>query len=151
MIEKIREKIFCYIQKRQAKRSASMPNWKDVRSVAIIYPTDTIQHIIRKIESENKDVNLFIMPDKKEINWLTEYPKKDIQGVVSARKYDVLIDLTQQPSRTLHYMAMYIRADFKVGRIYREGIYDMIIDTPAQDTPDYLFEQIMKYIAMFGG
>lgn len=150
MIEKIREKVFDFILNRQAKRSATMPKWADVRSVAILYPNDNIQHIIKNIEADNKEVVLFTMPEKQEVNWLTECPKTDLQGVVSGRKYDILIDLTQQASRTMQYMAMYARADFKVGRHNREGIYDMIIDTPAQETPDYLLEQILKYIDMFG-
>lgn len=150
MIEKIREKVFDLILNRQAKRSTTMPKWADVRSVAILYPNDNIQHIIKNIEADNKEVVLFTMPEKQEVNWLTECPKTDLQGVVSGRKYDILIDLTQQASRTMQYMAMYARADFKVGRHNREGIYDMIIDTPAQETPDYLLEQILKYIDMFG-
>lgn len=150
MIEKIREKVFDFILNRQAKRSATMPKWADVRSVAILYPNENIQHIIKNIEADNKEVVLFTMPEKQEVNWLTECPKTDLQGVVSGRKYDILIDLTQQASRTMQYMAMYARADFKVGRHNREGIYDMIIDTPAQETPDYLLEQILKYIDMFG-
>ena len=82
---------------------------------------------------------------------LTERPKKEIREFISARKFDVLIDLTQEPSRTMKYMAMDIRADFKVGRFIQEGIHDLTIDTPSQATPDYLFEQIVKYIEMFGG
>ena len=47
-------------------------------------------------------------------------------------------------------MALDIRADFKVGRFLREGIHDLTIDTAPQEAPDYLFEQIIKYIEMFG-
>ena len=50
MIEKIREKVFDLILNRQAKRSTTMPKWADVRSVAILYPNDNIQHIIKNIE-----------------------------------------------------------------------------------------------------
>ena len=67
-----------------------------------------------------------------------------------ARKFDVLIDLTQTASLTMQYMALDIRADFKVGRFLREGIHDLTIDTAPQEAPDYLFEQIIKYIEMFG-
>lgn len=126
-----------------------MPTWDEVRSVAVLYPTDDIQHLIQKIEQSQKDVVLFTMPDKKKICRLTQRPKSDVKEQISARQFDILIDLTQEPSRTMQYMAMYICADFKVGRYTREGIYDMTIDTPAQETPDYLFEQIIKYINMF--
>jgi ribosome-associated heat shock protein Hsp15 len=76
--------------------------------------------------------------------------KKDIREILIARQFDLLIDLTQQPSLTMQYMAMDIQADFKVGRFIHEGIHDMTIDTAPQEAPDYLFEQIVKYIKMFG-
>ena len=46
---------------------------------------------------------------------------------------------------------MYIQASFKTGRYVRDGIHDLTIDTAAQAKPHYLFEQIMRYIEMFGG
>ena len=46
-------------------------------------------------------------------------------------------------------MAMYIRTDFKVGRFIREGIHDLTINTPPQAAPDFLLEQIIRYINMF--
>ena len=127
-----------------------MPQWDKVRSVVVLYPNDNIQHIIKKIEQDEKEVVVFTLPDKKQINWFTERPKTELRELLTARQFDLLIDLTQQPSRTLQYMAMYIRADFKVGRFMREGIYDLTIDTPPQAAPDYLFEQIIRYINMFG-
>jgi hypothetical protein len=33
----------------------------------------------------------------------------------------------------------------------REGIHDLTIDTPPQAAPDYLFEQILRYIEMLKG
>lgn len=150
LINILREKLFAWILKRQATRKVVMPDWAKVRSVAILYPNNSIQHIISEIEQSNKEVVLFTMPDKKEVDWLTERPNADVKSLITARHFDVLIDLTQQPSRTMQYMTMYMHADFKVGRHRREGIYDMIIDTPAQETPDFLYAQILRYIDMFG-
>lgn len=149
-MNKLKEKIFAWVLKRQAARKVSMPHWKDVRTVAILYPENNIPHIIKQIEKDHKEVILFTMPDKKEICWVTDRPKVEVRNFISARPFEVLIDLTQEPSRTMQYMAMYIHADFKVGRHTREGIYDMTIDTPSQTSPDYLFEQIMRYLEMFG-
>ena len=149
-MEKLREKIFQWFLKHQAVRHVSIPKWDKVRSVAILYPNNNIQHIIKKIEQANKEVVLFTMPNKQEINWLTERPKIEVRELISARQFDVLIDLTQESSRTMLYMAMDIRADFKVGRFMQEGIHDLTIDTPSQATPDFLFEQILRYIDMFG-
>lgn len=149
MIDQIKEKIFVWFLKRQAKRKVTMPNWEKVRSVAVIYPNDNIKHIIKQIENTEKEVVLFTLPDKKEIHWFTERPQKETREFVSARQFDVLLDLTQEPSLTMQYIAMDIRADFKVGRFIRQGIHDLTIDTPSQSSPDFLFEQIIKYIKMF--
>ena len=102
-----------------------------------------------QIEETKKEVVLFTMPDKKDICWLTQRPKSKLREDLMARHFDVLIDLTQQPSLTMQYMAMYIRTDFKVGRFMREGIHDLTIDTPPQAAPDFLLEQIIRYINMF--
>ena len=127
-----------------------MIKWDTVRTVAVLYPNNNIQHIIKQIEKDEKEVVVFTLPDKKQINWITERPKKEIREILTARQFDLLIDLTQQPSLTMQYMAMDIQADFKVGRFIREGIHDLTIDTAPQEAPDYLFEQIVKYIKVFG-
>ena len=149
-MNKLREKIFAWILKRQATRRVVMPQWDTLRTVAVLYPNDNIQHIIKQIEKDEKEVVVFTLPDKKQIDWITERPKKDIREILIARQFDLLIDLTQQPSLTMQYMGMDIQADFKVGRFIHEGIHDMTIDTAPQEAPDYLFEQIVKYIKMFG-
>ena len=149
-MNKLREKIFAWILKRQATRRVVMPQWDTLRTVAVLYPNDNIQHIIKQIEKDEKEVVVFTLPDKKQIDWITERPKKDIREILIARQFDLLIDLTQQPSLTMQYMAMDIQADFKVGRFIHEGIHDMTIDTAPQEAPDYLFEQIVKYIKVFG-
>ena len=149
-MNKLREKIFAWILKRQATRRVVMPQWDTLRTVAVLYPNDNIQHIIKQIEKDEKEVVVFTLPDKKQIDWITERPKKEIREILTARQFDLLIDLTQQPSLTMQYMGMDIQADFKVGRFIREGIHDLTIDTAPQEAPDYLFEQIVKYIKVFG-
>ena len=149
-MNKLREKIFAWILKRQANRRVVMIKWDTVRTVAVLYPNNNIQHIIKQIEKDEKEVVVFTLPDKKQIDWITERPKKEIREILTARQFDLLIDLTQHPSLTMQYMAMDIQADFKVGRFIREGIHDLTIDTAPQEAPDYLFEQIVKYIKMFG-
>ena len=77
-MNKLREKIFEWFLKRQASRTVHIPNWKQVRSVAVLYPNNNIQHIIQQIEQADKDVVVFTMPEKQDICWLTERPKKEI-------------------------------------------------------------------------
>ena len=149
-MNELREKIFAWILKRQPARKVVMPQWNEIRRVAVLYPNNNIQHIIKLIEKSDKEVVLFTLPDKKKISCLTKRPNSEVLEQIMARHFDLLIDLTQQPSLTMQYIAMYIRADFKVGRFVREGIHDLTIDTPPQAAPDYLLEQILKYINMFG-
>ena len=149
-MNKLRETIFAWILKRQATRRVVMIKWDTVRTVAVLYPNNNIQHIIKQIEKDEKEVVVFTLPDKKQIDWITERPKKEIREILTARQFDLLIDLTQHPSLTMQYVAMDIQADFKVGRFIREGIHDLTIDTAPQEAPDYLFEQIVKYIKVFG-
>ena len=148
-MNELREKIFAWILKRQPARKVVMPQWNEIRRVVVLYPNGNIQHIIKQIENSDKEVVQFTLPNKKDINWLTKRPNSDVREQIMARHFDLLIDLTQQPSLTMQYMAMYIRADFKVGRFIREGIHDLTIDTPPQPAPDYLLEQIVRYINMF--
>ena len=129
-MNELREKIFAWILKRQPARKVVMPQWNEIRRVVVLYPNGNIQHIIKQIENSDKEVVQFTLPDKKDINWLTKRPNSDVREQIMARHFDLLIDLTQQPSLTMQYMAMYIRADFKVGRFIREGIHDLTIDTP---------------------
>ena len=146
----IKEKIFKFVLKRQPARKVSIPNWEKVRTIAILYNHEDIPHIINQLDKQGKEVVLFTLPSPKEISWLTDRPKKDIRELIRARHFDVLIDLTQEHSLTTLYMALDIQADFKTGLYKREGIIDMAIETPPQETPDYLFEQILRYIQMIG-
>lgn len=149
LMDNLREKIFAWFIRRQAPREVALPQWDNIRSVAVLYPDQNIQHIVKQIEVQNKEVVVFSLPEKKDICWLSCRPKEDVRNLLMARKYDILIDLSQQASLTLQYMATYIRADFKVGRHMREGIHDLTIDTPPQVSPDYLYEQILRYLNMF--
>ena len=126
-----------------------MPKWDKVRTVALLYPSHQVQDIIRLIQEADKEVVLFTMPEKQDICQLTLAPKSQVVQHISAREFDLLIDLTQEPNLSMQYMAMHIKADFKTGRNTRIGIYDLSIDTPSQETPNFLYSQIIKYLQMF--
>jgi hypothetical protein len=147
----IKEKIFKFVLKRQPARKVSIKSWEDVQSIAILYPEESIQHIIDELDMQGKEVVFFSMPQKKDISWLTERPKKDVLELITARHYDLMIDLTQEPILTMKYMAMYVNASFKTGLHMPDSTLDMTIDTPAQETPDFLYEQIKRYLWMLGG
>jgi pyridoxine 5'-phosphate synthase PdxJ len=150
-MNKLKEKIFAFILKHQPTRQVNMPIWKNSKSIAILSQQANIDDIIKLLSQQGKEVSVFTMPEAKDICWLTDRPKSQVRDALTAKQYDILIDLTQNTSLTMQYMAMYIKASYKTGRYVRDGIHDLTIDTAAQAKPHYLFEQIMRYIEMFGG
>lgn len=148
-MDSLREKIFDWCLKHQAARQVVMYPWKDIRSIVMLHEGLPIDAIIQQLKQEGKQVDVLTIPNKENICWLTSMPKKEVREKVQSRHYDLLIDLTQQTSITMQYMAMYVKAGFKTGRNMGKTLYDLSIDTPAQNTPDFLFKQIVKYIQMF--
>ena len=148
-MEAIRQKIFDWHLRHQAAREVVMYPWQDIRSVLILHEGLEVEHIAQQLRSMGKEVQVCAMPDKKEISWLTGMPKKEVREHLQSRHYDMLMDLTQQTNITMQYMALYTRTGIKTGRNMGKKLYDLSIDTPAQPTPDFLFEQIVKYIQMF--
>lgn len=148
-MNQFRENIFSWIAKRQATRQVVMYPWKDIRSVVIMHEGLNVDDIARQLKQEGKHVDIWTMPNRKDICWLTAMPKKEIRESIQSRHYDLLIDLTQNSNITMQYMALYVKAGFKTGRDIGKHIYDLSIDTPAQTTPDFLYKQIVKYIQMF--
>ena len=148
-MEAIRQKIFDWHLRHQAARQVVMYPWQDIRSVLILHEGLEVEHIAQQLRSAGKEVQVCAMPDKKEIAWLTGMPKKEVRERLQSRHYDMLMDLTQQTNITMQYMALYTRTGIKTGRDIGKKLYDLSIDTPAQPTPDFLFEQIVKYIQMF--
>lgn len=145
---KLQEKLFELILKHQPKRTIRLFPWKQMHKVVILIDKGDVSNIKHLLESEGKQVDVFTMPDKKDICFFTERPKSNIRETIQTRKYDLLIDLTQNPCLTMLYMGMYIQAGFKTGRYTEKNIYDLTINTPAQEKPDFLYEQIVKYIQM---
>ena len=148
-MEAIRQKIFDWHLRHQATRQVVMYPWQDIRSVLILHEGLEVEHIAQQLRSMGKEVQVCAMPDKKEISWLTGMPKKEVRERLHSRHYDMLMDLTQQTNITMQYMALYTRTGIKTGRDIGKKLYDLSIDTPAQPTADFLFEQIVKYIQMF--
>jgi len=163
----IKERIFNYFLRKQPARQAVFPHFDDVRSVLILYESDlseknTIVKALRdELILENKDVVLWGYCNKKEITSLIlpqsrilgrpdinilGAPRRDVIEDLQKRPYDLLIDLTQQPCLPLRYIAMYARANFKAGLYNESGLYDFLIDTTPQETPTFLFQQIVKYL-----
>lgn len=147
-MNKVRQILFNWQCQQQPKRTVVIHPWEDVRTVAIIHDSVDVSHIAQAIEKGDRIVDVFQHPTQQEIQWLTGKPKNQLLDKLQRIHYDLLIDLTQQPSITMLYMAMLIKADFKTGRHTCEGIHDMTINTPPRDSADYLYQQILHYLQM---
>ena len=165
----IKEKIFEYYSRKQPKPHAIFPKYEDVRSVLVLYESDyteknvVIKAIRDELLAQDKDVVLWGYCDKKEISSLIlpqsrimgrrdlnilGVPKKEVVSDLQKRAYDLLIDLTQQPCLPLRYIALYARAEFRAGLNMEGAKHDLLISTSPQDTPKFLFDQIVKYLKM---
>lgn len=166
----IKEKIFAYYRRQQPERQAIFPKYDDVRSILILFESDmdeqngTVKAIRNELLTQDKDVVLWGYCNKKEITShpLPQYrivgrkdfnlfgaPKEEVIKELQRRPYNLLIDLSQRPVLPMHYLAMYARADFKAGlSVHGTGLHDLLISTPAQENPHFLYTQIVKYLKM---
>ncbi|MBQ0118279.1 MAG: hypothetical protein MJZ88_02020 [Paludibacteraceae bacterium] len=167
----IREKIFGYILRRQPKRQVHFPRWENVRTIVILFESDlieknpTVRRLAERLSTEEADKNVTLLGyvDKKDILspnlpqsrilgrkdfTIFGVPKANIREELMRHPYDLLIDLTQKDCLPLRYMATYLNADFKTGRHIREGIHDFMLDTPAQESQEFLFGQIIYYLKL---
>ncbi|MBO4665324.1 MAG: hypothetical protein J5612_00450 [Paludibacteraceae bacterium] len=165
----IKERIFEYRRRKMPKQQAVFPKYEDVRSVLILYESDlseknTVVKAVREhLLTEDKDVVLWGYCDKKEIVSLVlpqsrilgrhdlnllGAPKEDVIKDLQKRPYDLLIDLTQKPCLPLRYVSLYARAQFRAGLNIPGSQNDLLIQTAPQETPQFLFEQIEKYLKM---
>lgn len=167
MFEKLKDKLFTYIQRRHPAKDTAFPDYENVRSVLILFESDPLEKNTAILElrdrllQEDKDVVLWGFAPKKEIASLI-LPQRRILGLgdqtfwgglredvisdLQGRRYDLMIDLTQQPCLPLRYAALYARADFKAGLPHTQGISHFILNTPPQENGVFLFNQIIHYL-----
>lgn len=167
IIENLRDWVFRHHLSRHQRKEAAFPQYDDMRSVMILYESDwmeknpAIREIRDRLLVDNKDVVTWGYVEKKEVGTAI-LPQSRIMGQqnttllgtltedtisdLSKRHYDLLIDLTQHYCRPLHYAAMNVRADFKTGSHIVDGIHHFMVDTQAQESPMYLYEQIQFYL-----
>lgn len=172
-MNKIKQFIFEYLRKRMPERETRFPHLDQPLKIMLIYESDVLERndAIKSIRQEllrkQMDVTMWGYVEKKEISTLI-LPQSRILGIddynllgkprehvltdLQAEQYDLLIDLTTRPLLPLRYIALYTRADFKVGLNLGEGIHDMLLSLPDLDTENakpeasWLFQQIMGYL-----
>lgn len=165
----IKQKIYEYFVSKAEPRQAAFPRYADIQSVIILYESDWLERneIIKKMSSQlqsegktvalwgfvhKKDVQSLILPigrivGARDIN-LFDRPKEQTRNDMKAGEYDLLIDLTQNDILPLHYLALDCPAKFKAGRRREDGVLDFMVDMPVEETPEALFDQIIRYLKM---
>lgn len=172
-MNKIKQFIFEYLRKRMPERETRFPHLDQPLKIMLIYESDVLerndaiksirQELLRKQMDvtmwgyvEKKEISTLILPQSR-ILGLDDYnllgkPREHVLTDLQAEQYDLLIDLTTRPLLPLRYIALYTRADFKVGLNLGEGIHDMLLSLPDLDTENakpeasWLFQQIMGYL-----
>ena len=166
------------MRRKQEGREPRFPHIDQPLKVMIIYESDvlerndSIKSIRQDLLRRQMDVTMWGYVEKKEISTLI-LPQSRILGLgdynflgkprdyvltdLQAERYDLMIDLTTRPLLPLRYLAMYTKADFKVGLNLGEGLHDMLISLP-DFTPEqgeeagieasWLYNEIMKYLMM---
>ena len=171
----IKEWIFNRRLKRQEKQPVRFPNWERVHNIIVLYESDimeknpSIRRIVNELHEEGKDVTILgYVPRKdvssanlpqsrmlgqKDFGWLGGL-KQEVADDIRTRHYDLKIDLSIRNELAMKYIAMYLLADFKVGRNFGEGIHNMLINlTPtSEDDPvavqEELYREIIRYLKM---
>jgi hypothetical protein len=172
-MNKIKQFIFEYLRKRMPERETRFPHLDQPLKIMLIYESDVLerndaiksirQELLRKQMDvtmwgyvEKKEISTLILPQSR-ILGLDDYnllgkPREHVLTDLQTEQYDLLIDLTTRPLLPLRYIALYTRADFKVGLNLGEGIHDMLLSLPDLDTENakpeasWLFQQIMGYL-----
>lgn len=169
MFDKIKDWALKRAIHQQAPRQVLFRNYQDIKTILVIYESDyteqnaVIKRLRETLEKEGKDVSLLGYADKKDVLSLV-LPKSRIIGrkqltllgkpseevllYMQQAHYDLLLDLTMRPCRPLHYLALNARADFKAGLDMTKDILDFMISTSEQNSPVFLFEQIIRYLKM---
>ncbi len=135
-------------------------------------PTPAIVQCRRCLEQEGKQVFTLGISPLKEISdfgtqdclvgkkdfTLWHKPKRAIVEGLQQQSFDLLLDLTQHPTLQVRYLVLLCPATFKVGRTDPQPadgnapaqpslpLYDLLIQTPPQADPTFLFTQSIHYL-----
>lgn len=172
-MRKLNQIIFDYLQKKQPARESRFPHFERPLKVLVLYRSDILERndavkairqdlLRRQMDTtmwgfvQKKEVNSAILPQSR-ILGLNDYnffgkPNQDILNDLAKEQYDVLLDLTTQPCLQLRYLALYAKADCKVGLNLGEGIHDLLISPPDLDAEQaapetgWLYSQFINYL-----
>ena len=172
----IKEKIYSFIARRQPQREAKWPHWESVKHVLVLYESDLVEKnpAIRTIRTElqkhhidavfwgyvpKKEVQSAVLPQSRIVGMkdftFFGYPRKELVQDLQQQEYDLVIDLNQSNTLPLRYLCLLADAGFKSGMApicqlpntpMVQSPCDLQIKTQPQETPEFLFQQILHYL-----
>ncbi len=150
MLENLKQWVLERAIRKQKPRQPRLRNYDSMRNVLVLYKEQegrrgTIERLKKQLIADGKEVTFFGFSEQTEVNFL-EKPSKVVITDLQKVHYDLLIDLALEPCRPMHYLALYASADCKAGLELTHGILDFMIAVSRQITPDFLFEQILRYL-----
>ena len=167
MWKKLQQYIFAYQLRHMPKPPSKWLEWGQIRNILLLFESDYIERndeikqLRDRLLLEDKDVTIWGYVDKADITTLVlpqsrvvgpksftlfGTPREALLNDLQKREYDLLLDLTQHPSLPLQYLALYSRAQMKVGAHLLDGIHDFMIQMPPQESPVPLFEQLKHFL-----
>ena len=172
----IKEKIYSFIARRQPQREAKWPHWESVKHVLVLYESDFAEKnpAIRTIRTElqkhhidavfwgyvpKKEVQSAVLPQSRIVGMkdftILGFPCKELVQDLQQQEYDIVIDLNQSNALPLRYLCLLAKAGFKSGMApigqlpttpTGQSPCDLQIHTQPQETPYFLFQQILYYL-----
>ena len=172
----IKEKIYSFIARRQPQREAKWPHWESVKHVLVLYESDFVEKnpAIRTIRTElqkhhidavfwgyvpKKEVQSAVLPQSRIVGMkdftFFGYPRKELVQELQQQRYDLVIDLNQSNALPLRYLCLLAKAGFKSGMapigqlpntLMVQSPCDLQISMQPQDSPEFLFQQILHYL-----
>lgn len=149
MLENLKQWVLERAIRKQKPRQPRLRNYDSMRNVLVLYKESTGKEAIERLKkllvADGKEVTLFSFSEQTDVNFF-EKPSKVVIADLQKIHYDLLIDLTLEPCRPMHYLALYASADCKAGLELTHGILDFMIAVSQQVTTTFLFEQILRYL-----
>ena len=172
----IKEKIYSFIARRKPQREAKWPHWESVKHVLVLYESDFVEKnpAIRTIRTElqkhhidavfwgyvpKKEVQSAVLPQSRIVGMkdftILGFPCKELVQDLQQQEYDIVIDLNQSNALPLRYLCLLAKAGFKsgmapIGQLPNAPMVqspcDLQIHTQPQETPEFLFQQILYYL-----
>lgn len=84
---------------------------------------------------------------KTDLNWYYK-PKNEIIEQFINQEFDILFDLSIKDYFTVNYIGSLSNAAFKVGKHSNNAYHDFSIDIKANNTVEYLIEQLKHYLTI---